>query len=90
MDLIFNRYSSPFLFIDTLILNGKFSQGISELWDFHDDDKRWDFYLHKVYGKSYEDFVNETQAVPKMTEDDFETTVNNSKSMLQGFSPSGG
>lgn len=88
MDLIFKRYSSPFTFLDALILGGKFSQGISKIWDYSNEDKVWDFYLHKVYGKSFDEFKNETFAEPQeMTVDDFETTVNKSKSMLQGFNP---
>lgn len=88
MDLMFKRYSSPFAFLDALILSGKFSQGISEIWDYSNEDKVWDFYLHKVYGKSFDEFKNETFAEPReITVTDFETTVNKSKSMLQGFNP---
>lgn len=88
MDLIFKRYSSPFVFLDTLISCGKFSQGISEFWDFSNEDREWEFYLHRVYDKSFDDFKAEMFAEPQeMTVNDFETTVNKSKSMLQGFAP---
>lgn len=88
MDLMFKRYSSPFLFLDVLISSGRFSQGVSEIWDYSNDDKMWEFYLHKVYEKSFDEFKNETFAQPQeMTANDFETTVKKSKSMLQGFIP---
>lgn len=88
MDLLFNRYASPFSFIDVLISSGRFSEGVSEIYSFSNEDKEWDFFLHKVFDKSFDDFRKETLSQPqKMTSEDFETTVNNSKSMLQGFVP---
>lgn len=88
MDLLFNRYASPFSFIDTLIFSGRFSEGVSEIYGFSNEDKEWEFFLHKVFDKSFEDFRASSLAQPqKMTADDFEATVNNSKSMLQGFNP---
>lgn len=88
MDLLFKRYASPFSFIDSLILSGRFSEGVSEIFSFLNEDKEWEFFLHKVFDKSFEEFKNTTFVQPQeMTADDFEATVNNSKSMLQGFVP---
>lgn len=88
MDLLFKRYASPFSFIDVLIFSGRFSEGVSEIYNLLNEDKEWEFFLHKVFDKSFDDFKNEIFAQPQeMTVDDFETTVNKSKSMLQGFAP---
>jgi len=88
MDLLFKRYASPFSFIDSLIFNGRFSEGVSEIYGFLNEDKEWEFFLHKVFDKSFEEFKETVLAQPqKMTSDDFEATVNNSKSMLRGFNP---
>ncbi len=88
MDLLFKRYASPFPFINTLIFGGRFSEGVSKIYGFSNEDKEWEFFLHKVFDKSFEDFKAETLAQPQeMTVDDFETTINKSKSMLQSFNP---
>lgn len=88
MDLLFNRYASPFSFIDVLISCGRFSEGISEIYGFLNEEKEWDFFLHKVFDKSFDDFKSTTLSKPQeMTSEDFETTVTNSKSILQGFNP---
>lgn len=88
MDLIFKRYSSPFVFLDALISGDRFSQGISEIWDFADEDKEWEFYLHRFIDKSFDAFKASLCKKPsEMKADDFETTINNSKSILQGFNP---
>jgi hypothetical protein len=88
MDLLFSRYASPFVFLDTLISNGLFTQGIDEIWGCVSEDKAWEFYLHKVFNQSFDDFKKaEIDEPQEMTPDDFEATVNNSKSMLQGFDP---
>lgn len=88
MDLLFKRYASPFSFIDSLIFSGRFSEGVSEIYGFLNEDKEWEFFLHKVFDKSFEEFKSTVAAEPqKMTSNDFETTISNSKSMLQGFNP---
>ena len=88
MDLLFSRYASPFSFIDVLISSGRFSEGVSEIYSFSNEEREWDFFLHKVFDKSFDDFKSTALVQPQeMTSEDFETTVNKSKSMLQGFVP---
>ena len=91
MDLVFKRYASPFLFLDTLISNGEFSKGITDIWDAASEDKVWELYLHRPVNKSWDDFRKEAfDETQEITVDELETTVNNSKFMLQGFDPTEG
>lgn len=88
MDLLFSRYASPFIFMDVLISSGRFSEGVSQIYDLSNEDKEWEFFIHKVFNKSFDEFKNETLSqAQEMTSENFEATVKNSKSMLQGFVP---
>ena len=89
MDLMFKRYSSPFIFLDALISNCGLSKGVTEIWQFKNEDDEWQFFLHKVFDKTFDEFRGsiKTAEPQKVTFEDVETTVNTSKSMLQGFNP---
>ena len=76
MDLLFHRYASPYFLIDQMISVEGFSGFVQELHDRTEEEKLWEFFLHKVRDKSFE--VSKTQ---------IETTVNNSFDIMQGFIP---
>lgn len=88
MDLLFKRYASPFVLIDQMIVIGQFADFIKELQEMDGEDSLWDFYLHKVDGKTFNEFKNETIIQnTEVTQEDLETTVDNSFEILQGFVP---
>jgi hypothetical protein len=89
MDLLFSKYASPFIFIDQMILNGTLCEMIDEIWKIEDDKKLWDFYLHKVHDKSFDEFVNSIRGnhESKSEPEQLETTVKESYSILAGFIP---
>lgn len=47
----------------------------------------WEFYLHKVFDKSFEEFKNSISGQIMPAKEDVETTVKNSMDMLQNFNP---
>ena len=54
------------------------------------EDDRWEFFLHKVWDKTYPEFceaLQTSQALQAMSEDDIETTVNKSMNILGNFNP---
>lgn len=88
MDLLFKRYASPFVLIDQMIAVGRFAEFVQELQEMDGEDSLWDFYLHKVDGKSFNDFKEEVIIQnTEITDEDLETTINNSVEILQGFNP---
>ena len=88
MDLLFKRYASPFVLIDQMITVGRFAEFIQELQEMDGEDSLWDFYLHKVDGKSFNEFKEEVIIQnTEITDEDLETTINNSVEILQGFNP---
>lgn len=87
MDCLFERYGNPFLLIDTLIISGRFTDFVLEFLEIQNEKMMWEFYLHKVYDKSFDEFKESMKPVPK---EQLETTVQNSRSILNNFNPNGG
>ena len=64
MDLIFSRYSSPFLFIDSLIKSNSLIKGIIEIIKLKDDELTWQMYCSLISNPmskvtAYKDFKNQ-------------------------------
>lgn len=87
MDLLFSKYANPFLFIDTMLSNGTFSEFVGTVWELEAEKKNWEFFLHKVYGVSYGDFLNSLETNNSEPIEPIETTVKNSAKILSGFIP---
>jgi hypothetical protein len=93
MDLLHKRYASPFSFVDTLIENAGFYDFAQYLTNKVEEEKtetmEWDFFLHKVYGKSFADWKQEAQNQAAqsevMTEAKKEEIVSRSNAILNGF-----
>ena len=94
MDLLYKRYASPFSFIDGMIHSGRFEEFVDEFMRavFEEKEERmnWEFYLHKVWDGTYQDFLSDVENNKKnlsMTKRTIETTVNHSLDILNNFNP---
>lgn len=67
MDLLFHRYASPYFLIDQMISVESFSGFVQELHDRTEEEKLWEFFLHKVRDKSFEEFKGALNSQPKET-----------------------
>lgn len=63
MDLLTEMYASPFLLLDEVIRNEQFSEWVdmflnklNKKQQEKNDQMLWEYYLHKVYDKSFNDF----------------------------------
>ena len=98
MDLLYQRYASPFSFIDGYMLTGRFDEFVVELVNTvnkeKEDEANWDFYLHKVSPEvSYQEFVEELEnnkQIQNMTEEDKAESVNIAMNILNNFNPERG
>lgn len=93
MDLLFQRYASPFPFVDGMIQTGRFSEFVDEFMKAKIESDRWDLYLHKVWDKTYEDFKRESEVFQNsrnLTESEVETTIKHSMNILDNFNPTQG
>lgn len=90
MDLLFKRYADPFSLLDGYIQTSRFCEFIHTFSEQKKEDDRWEFYLHKVWAKTYSEFceiLQTTQDQQKMSNDDIETTVKKSMNILGNFKP---
>lgn len=88
MDLLFNRYASPFILLDELILTDDFSAFINVFMDGREEEMQWQYFLSKVFDKSFNEFKESMKTDSnEMSKSDIETTINDSMSMTMNFIP---
>lgn len=87
MDCLFSKYGSPFLFIDGIIQTNRFSEFVDEFLSLENEKKKWEFYLHKVFDKSFDEFEESLPKQQDVSDEQLETTIKDSKSILSGFIP---
>lgn len=97
MDLLAQRYASPFLILDDFIRLHQLHEFAMEILKTIAEEKihnaRWDFWLHKVFSNmSFDEYVRkcEQSQVQEqgMTHEQIGNVINESKKMLEGFVPS--
>lgn len=89
MDLLFSKYASPFIFIDTMIQLGKLDEAIRNLLDEQNENRLWDLYLRVLPKKSFNDWKkdlgkNETS---ELNENEIMAQVEESQNILNSFKP---
>ena len=91
MDLLFTRYASPFVLLDNLIANSSLSTFIDDLFKFIGEEKqeetKWQFFLHKVFDKSWKEFCEELEISNNTEKIDLGETITKSKNILTNFTP---
>jgi len=98
MDLIFKRYSSPFLFLDFLIENDEFDEGIDTIISQNEKDKDWQLYLSlnpwndKPFKEWRDEVYQSSNSIEnnmskKQAEEHFKTEYEKSQNILNNFKP---
>lgn len=90
MDLLFKRYADPFSLIDGYIQTARFCEFIHAFIEQKQEDDRWEFFIHKVWDKSYTEFcesLQTSQDLQEMSVDDIEATIKKSMNILGNFNP---
>ena len=90
MDLLFKRYADPFSLMNGYIQTSRLCEFIHTVIEQKLEDDRWEFFIHKVWGKSYADFCNTLQTsqdMQVMSVEDVETTIKKSMDILGNFNP---
>ena len=90
MDQLFKRYADPFSLMNGYIQTSRLCEFISTFVEQKIEDDRWEFFIHKVWDKSYAEFcasMQTTQELHAMSDDDIETTIKQSMNILGNFNP---
>ena len=66
--------------------NGELADFVTEVMKIKQEENLWEFYLHRVFDKSFEDFLADNQ-VEEVPEANLEATVKHSFKMLNNFQP---
>ena len=87
MDTLSQRYACPFLILDEFIRLDQLHDFLEEVMKTIAEERNWEFYLHKVYDKSYKEFIDglEKPTVNEMSCEDMKSIVQESASILDGF-----
>ena len=94
MDMLYQRYSCPFSFVEEMIKSGRFQEFVVEFANTitkeKEEKQNWEFFLHKVWDGTYQDFISDVENNKKnltMTKRTIETTINHSLNILNNFKP---
>lgn len=93
MDLLFKRYASPFVLVDQMIETCSFCDFIEHILQVVMEDQEWEFYLHKIMDKNFNDFkegLKESNPAPirkQASRKDIETTIQESMMITMNFAP---
>ena len=94
MDRLYKRYADPFSFINGMIQAGRFHEFVRSFWDTTqkelNEEKSWEFYLHRVFEGSFDDFMKaqKTEAEHRnLTDRTIETTLKQTNDILRNFNP---
>ena len=96
MDLLAQRYASPFLILDEFIRLHQLHEFTLEIMKTIADEKvhdaRWQYWLHKVFNDmSFEEYIRRCEQSQTqeqgMTHKEIGNVINESKKMLEGFVP---
>lgn len=93
MDLLFKRYADPFSLLNGYIQTSRFCEFITTFCEQKVEEDRWEFYLHKVWNKTYTEFCDALQVsqdLQEMSEAEMEATVKKSMAILGNFNPETG
>lgn len=85
-DLLFKRYASPFLLMDEMIATERLVEFVDSIVKRTnkdtEEDVLWEFFLNKVQGESYEDFVNrvrdQASSQKSLSDEEIKAMVENS------------
>ena len=93
MDSLFQRYASPFVLLDGFILTKSLNSFVDDFFDFVIEERKekteWEFFLHKVYDKSWSEFSDSIKQSDNREPIDLGATLLKSKNILNNFTPEG-
>lgn len=97
MDLLAKRYASPCFILDGIIQTGRLLEFVDEFLQITEQEKEdqvnWEFFLHKVFEGTFNDFIEE-QKINKQNQNlsarTIETTIKHSNDILNNFNPEKG
>lgn len=97
MDQLAKRYADPCFILNGVIQTGRLLEFVDEFMQItqteKEDQVNWEFFLHKVFEGSFNDFLEE-QKINRQNQNlsarTIETTIQHSNDILNNFNPEKG
>lgn len=95
MDLLGQRYASPFLILDEFArlkqLHEFVVKTLTRIAEEKTNDIRWEYWLHRVFDRTFEEYVRQCEK-PEEKDSEMECAeigniISDSKALLNGFVP---
>lgn len=78
------------MILDCYISQNRLSEFIFEIWEIHNENQIWEIWLHKVEGKTYQEFRESLTPPKPIDKTEVAETVRNSMTIIENFSPTRG
>ena len=79
------------MLLEQMIQEGQLIEFIDELIKIVNEEKHektmWEYYLHRIYDRSFAQFMDEHEQSPEESESNLEATVKQSYEMMKNFHP---
>lgn len=76
------------MLLNEVIAAGQLSEFVDLIIKKREEERDWEYYLHRVFDKSFNDFVKEMKTENHVRQTfDVETTIQDSMTMMTDFSP---
>ena len=94
--MLAQRYANPYLILDDFIRQRQLHEFTGEIMKTITEEKihdaRWQFYLHKIYNMSFDDYVAQCEnrvnsREETMSHEQIGNVIEDSRKMLEGFIP---
>ena len=92
--MVFHRYASPMVMLDSMIKTRRFSEFVNEFIKIRneetEDQTKWEYWLHRVVDMSFADFLekSDNRKNAEISHDVLEATLKDSWGIINGFCPS--
>lgn len=95
MDLLSQRYADPYLILDDFIRLQQLHEFLEKIMQNIAEEKvqdiRWEYYLHKVWDMSFEEYIAacgrevKQEQAPTLQKEEVVQIIQNSNDILEGF-----
>lgn len=91
--MLYQRYGNPMTLLQQMLEVRQFSEFMSEIIRIRNDElnekSAWEFYIHRVFDKSFKEFMDEIKTAPdpEASKGELETTIKDNFEMMENFHP---
>lgn len=88
MDLLFQRYASPYFILDMVIQERRFKEFLLEFAKYKREDDLERVWLYKVHNMEFKEFKAKNEVKKQPSKEKLKAAINDSMNILNNFNPS--